>query len=102
MSKNEMIYPTHFLVPTVLSPSRTKTKGLNFFGSIKFGEGAKSVGDASMIPKSGFVAEQDADTPLNYLDWLSILCKCVLKAFSAAQGAVNNAALAAAAAASAA
>jgi len=37
MSQNGMIHPTHFLVPTVLSPSRTKTKGLNFFGSIKFG-----------------------------------------------------------------
>ena len=39
MSKNEVIHPTHFLVPTVLSTPRTKTKGLNFFGSINFGEG---------------------------------------------------------------
>ena len=40
MSKKEMIHPTHFLVPTVLSTPGTKTKGLNFFGSIKIGMGA--------------------------------------------------------------
>ena len=43
MSKKEMIHPTHFLVPTVLSTPRTKTKGLNFFGSIKIGMGAKTI-----------------------------------------------------------
>ena len=46
MSKKEMIHPTHFLVPTVLSTPRTKTKGLNFFGSIKIGMGA----NLSLLP----------------------------------------------------
>jgi len=41
MSKKEMIHPTHFLVPTVLGTPRTKTKGLNFFGSTKLGKGTK-------------------------------------------------------------
>jgi hypothetical protein len=44
MSKKEMIHPTHFLVPTVLGTPRTKTKGLNFFGSIKIGMGAHFFG----------------------------------------------------------